>query len=162
MRIIRFIRSGVMVPFLAAMSACALDGTPSESQDLDDAPASSEHGDAAAMSSDAAEIDVLSTPTCNWVASYAGAWVPMYTGTNTVDCNMVVGCVSEGVKKLQHSMNLCYLEHLDEDGNFGTLTRDALIRTQRKAGTTADGQYGPNTRKAMFHQAISGGCIRVP
>ncbi|MEV6956646.1 peptidoglycan-binding domain-containing protein [Streptomyces sp. NPDC051183] len=102
------------------------------------------------------------TPTCDWVASYAGAWVPMYKASNTVDCNMVRGTNSPAVQKLQHSMNLCYGENLVEDGDFGGKTRDALIRTQRKAGTAADGEYGPNTRKAMYHQAINGGCIRVP
>ncbi|MCJ0872678.1 peptidoglycan-binding protein [Streptomyces sp. AP-93] len=102
------------------------------------------------------------TPTCDWVASYAGAWVPMYKAGNTVTCNMVRGTNSPGVQKLQHSMNLCYGESLVEDGDFGGKTRDALIRTQKKAGTAADGEYGPNTRKAMLHQAVNGGCIRVP
>ncbi|MBT2400822.1 peptidoglycan-binding protein [Streptomyces sp. ISL-100] len=102
------------------------------------------------------------TPTCDWVASYAGAWVPMYKAGNTVNCNMVRGTNSPAVQKLQHSMNLCYGENLVEDGDFGGKTRDALIRTQQKAGTAADGEYGPNTRKAMLHQAINGGCIRVP
>jgi len=103
------------------------------------------------------------TPTCDWVASYAGAWVPEYLATNTVACNMVQGDVSAGVQKLQHSMNLCYGERLSEDGQFGRLTRAALIRTQSKAGTNPDGEYGPNTRRAMLHQPVNGGsCIRVP
>lgn len=144
-----------------------------ESADVDEPEAAGEAVDLAAdtspaveeatdASSDAAELDIAATPTCNWVASYAGAWVPFYTGTNTVNCNMVVGCASEAVRKLQHSMNLCYGENLSEDGSFGAATRSALIRTQQKAGTNADGQYGPNTRRAMLHQAINGGCIRVP
>ncbi|MFJ7271363.1 peptidoglycan-binding protein [Streptomyces sp. NPDC099050] len=102
------------------------------------------------------------TPTCDWVASYAGAWVPMYKAGNTVNCNMVRGTNSPAVQKLQHSMNLCYGESLVEDGDFGGNTRNALIRTQIKAGTAADGEYGPNTRRAMLHQGINGGCIRVP
>ncbi|MFD7704307.1 peptidoglycan-binding protein [Streptomyces caelestis] len=102
------------------------------------------------------------TPTCDWVGSYAGAWVPMHRGTSTVNCNMVQGTNSPAVQKLQYSMNLCYGENLSLDGDFGPATKAALIRTQRKAGTPADGQYGPNTRTAMYHQAINGGCTRVP
>jgi peptidoglycan hydrolase-like protein with peptidoglycan-binding domain len=100
--------------------------------------------------------------TCDWVASYAGAWVPMNLASNSVDCFMARGAHSAVVQKLQHSMNLCYGEHLAEDSDFGPLTEAALTRTQRKVGTTPDGVYGPNTRRAMLHQAINGGCIRVP
>lgn len=101
--------------------------------------------------------------TCDWVASYAGAWVPMHRASNSVTCYMARGAHSPAVQKLQHSMNLCYGENLDEDSDFGQLTEAALKRTQSKAGTTADGEYGPNTRKAMKHQPINGGaCIRVP
>ena len=103
------------------------------------------------------------TPTCNWVAAYAGAWVPEYLPTNSVNCNLVQGDNSAAVRQLQHTMNFCYLEHLSEDGDFGSLTKAALIRTQQKAGTAADGQYGPNTRKAMKHEPLSGSvCVRVP
>lgn len=105
---------------------------------------------------------VAATPTCDWVASYAGAWVPMYKATNTVTCNLVQGTHSAAVRQLQHSMNLCYGEKLAEDSDFGPSTRAALIRTQQKAGTPADGEYGPNTRKAMLHEKIGGGCTRVP
>jgi peptidoglycan hydrolase-like protein with peptidoglycan-binding domain len=103
------------------------------------------------------------TPTCDWVAAYAGAWVPENLAANTVGCNMVQGDHSAGVKQLQHTMNVCYREHLAEDSDFGPATLAALIRTQNKVGTPADGQYGPNTRRAMKHQPIGGGaCIRVP
>lgn len=104
------------------------------------------------------------TPTCNWVASYAGAWVPYYTNTNTVNCNMVQGNVSQGVRQLQTTLNKCYGEHLAEDANFGSLTRAALIRAQQKAGTAADGIYGPNTRRAINHEPLDGStrCVRVP
>lgn len=105
---------------------------------------------------------VAATPTCDWVASYAGAWVPMYKATNTVTCNLVQGTHSAAVRQLQHSMNLCYGEKLAEDSDFGPSTRAALIRTQQKAGTPADGEYGPNTRKAMLHEKVGGGCTRVP
>lgn len=104
------------------------------------------------------------TPTCNWVASYANAWVPYYDGTSTVDCNMVQGNVSQGARQLQTTLNKCYGEHLVEDGDFGSLTKAALMRAQQKAGTAVDGVYGPNTRKAIKHEPLDGStnCIRVP
>lgn len=107
---------------------------------------------------------VAATPTCNGVASYAGAWVPYYDGTNTVNCNMVQGNVSQGVRQLQTTLNKCYGENLVEDGDFGSLTKAALIRAQQRAGTTADGIYGPNTRKAIKHEPLDGStnCVRVP
>jgi hypothetical protein len=82
------------------------------------------------------------TPTCDWVASYAGAWVPENRAANTVICNMVEGDVSAGVRQLQHDMNLCYGEHLVEDSDFGPATHAALIRTQQKAGTPQTASTG--------------------
>jgi peptidoglycan hydrolase-like protein with peptidoglycan-binding domain len=116
-----------------------------------------------AFSGQASATVLHPAPTCDWVAAYAGAWVPEYLPTNTVNCFMGQGDSGAGVQKLQHTMNLCYGEHLVEDGSFGPLTRAALIRTQQKSGTPADGEYGPNTRRAIRHQPINGGpCIRVP
>ena len=148
----------------------ALDND-SELANTDDETVDPETAQLERQASDDAEVaakdtagpdDIAATPTCNWVAAFAGAWVPMHLATNSVNCNMVRGTNSEAVKKLQHSMNLCYREHLVEDGDFGGNTEAALRRTQRAAGTGDDGQYGPNTRRAMLHQAIAGGCIRVP
>ncbi|HWU90686.1 MAG TPA: peptidoglycan-binding domain-containing protein [Kofleriaceae bacterium] len=163
MRILGPIGNGILFSLLSVVSACAFDVD--EDQPLQQA---SEEGLAISNPDAPAELPTdetgLSTPTCNWVASYAGAWVPYFSGPpGTVDCNMVRGCNSAAVRQLQHSMNVCYGEHLTEDGDFGLLTEQALIRTQKKAGTTADGGYGPNTRKAMLHEPVSGGpCVRVP
>jgi hypothetical protein len=99
------------------------------------------------------------TPTCNstnW--SYQGAWVPA-TSSGNVNCNMVRGNYSDGVRQLQDSMNDCYASQLRaigvfplvQDGDFGGNTRRALIKVQQTAGTAADGEYGPNTRRAMLH-----------
>jgi hypothetical protein len=58
---------------------------------------------------------------------------------------------------------------LTVDGDFGTKTRDALNKVQDvTSGLTADGVYGPNTRKGIlwevdfFNDAMSGAeCNRV-
>ncbi|MFD8261600.1 peptidoglycan-binding protein [Streptomyces griseoluteus] len=103
------------------------------------------------------------TPTCNNWKLYSNAWVPYYTGTDTVNCNMVQGTNSSGVWQLQRTLNICYGENLATDWDFGPGTKAALIRAQKKAGTTADGEYGPNTRKAIKHEPSGGGaCVRVP
>lgn len=86
----------------------------------------------------------------------------MFRPTNTVDCRLFVGTRGAGVRQLQHSMNRCHGERLVEDGDFGPATEAAVIRTQQKVLIGADGEYGPVTRKAMLHDRIGGGCIRVP
>lgn len=103
-------------------------------------------------------------PRCNWSASYYGAWVPNYGTTSVnVDCSLVQGVNSVGVGTLQETLNMCYGESLVVDRDFGPGTRAALIRAQQRAGTTADGEYGPLTRKALKHKPTSGTtCVRVP
>jgi len=168
MRNLKAIGGILATSLFVLISGCGLDPAPDTSseeavngQTVSDPSASVDPAeDSDAVASDA--FDPRATPTCNWVASFAGAWVPEYLPTNSVDCNMVRGTHSAAVQKLQHSMNLCYGEHLVEDSDFGGNTEAALIRTQRTAGTRADGEYGPNTRKAMLHQGINGGCVRVP
>ncbi|WP_327128787.1 peptidoglycan-binding domain-containing protein [Streptomyces sp. NBC_01727] len=106
------------------------------------------------------------TPTCNWSASYYGAWVPNYGGPSSVNvnCALTLGNYNNvAVGTLQETLNHCYGEHLVVDQDFGTATDAALRRAQAKAGTTADGDYGPATRKAIKHKPTSGTtCVRVP
>jgi hypothetical protein len=103
-------------------------------------------------------------PTCTYYRVWYEANVPDVGSTGSVDCVMGQGAQSTAVLYLQYTLNYCYFEHLQQDGQFGPLTRDALIRAQRKAGTYPDGVYGPLTRKAILHRAIGPifGCKRVP
>ena len=75
--------------------------------------------------------------------------LPYYSSSDTIDCNMGKGANSNAVKLLQQDLNDCYKRGLKVDGDFGDKTLAALIYAQGKAGTTADGVYGPNTRKKM-------------
>jgi peptidoglycan hydrolase-like protein with peptidoglycan-binding domain len=163
--------SGIVVVCLGAFAACGLER---DQDDLDteaaqDELAPSEPGDTNAASDDTPDLNILATPTCNTRGILAPpsappVWLPFFRSANgatfTENCNMVQGTHSDGVLQLQRSMNLCYSEQLMPDSDFGPATRAALVRTQRKAGTPADGEYGPNTRRAMRHETPSGGCAR--
>ncbi len=104
------------------------------------------------------------TPTCDGATVYANGVVPVNRSSGSVNCNMVRGNVSDGVRALQASLNRCYQEGIAEDGSFGGATYNALRDAQRRAGTSADGVYGPNTRRAMLHMryGTATGCVRVP
>ncbi|TXS33618.1 peptidoglycan-binding protein [Streptomyces sp. ms191] len=122
-------------------------------------------GGAAAMALGSAGPAAAANPTCNWSASYYGAWVPNYgTTSGNVNCALYQGVMnSVAVGTLQETLNLCYGERLVVDQDFGPSTEAALRRAQQKAGTTVDGDYGPLTRKAIKHKPVSGStCVRVP
>ncbi len=105
------------------------------------------------------------TPTCNdyQYDTSALAWVPDVDATGSFTCNMVQGDESPGVYALQIALDMCYGENLQADGQFGSLTKEALERAQHTASTTVDGQYGPHTRAAMkFYSGYEGACVRVP
>jgi hypothetical protein len=130
-------------------------------------PQEDQHDDQGSEESTATvESDILATPTCNTVVNWFDHAVPAWSVTGTVDCNMVRGTNSAAVRQLQRSMNTCYQKQLVLDGDFGGRTEAALIDVQRRSGTTPDGQYGPNTRKAMRHEGNSvpgpRGCGTVP
>jgi peptidoglycan hydrolase-like protein with peptidoglycan-binding domain len=80
-------------------------------------------------------------------------------------CYMARGAHSPAVAALQRSMNNCYSTvigaQLRVDGDFGTRTRTALLRVQRKLHIRRDGVYGPQTALAMRHVANSGGCDTI-
>lgn len=94
---------------------------------------------------------------CNTVFILQDAWVPgFYPSFDPYNCELRRGDTGEAVKQLQNTMDICYREELVTDGQFGPATQAALRRVQAKAGTAADGIYGPNTRRAMLHQNTNG------
>ena len=80
-----------------------------------------------------------------------------------------------GVKALQHTINLCYLEggylgpfgvpsspKLTEDGQFGAKTKAALVAVQKEYNSQddenidTDGSYGPQTYNSTSFATTSG------
>ena len=169
-----FTSKALLIGMLAAViPACALEGDGPDDSETDVAagadPQDGSAGDPATAAdaeglSDAAALALATFPTCDSVRAWFGAAVPDVKSTGSVDCVMGIGAHSPAVGRLQRTMNVCYGERLVVDDDFGKLTEAALVRTQGKAVTTADGVYGPNARKAMVHQSNDNAntCIHVP
>lgn len=60
-----------------------------------------------------------------------------------------VGDPATAIKALQRNLNYCYGARLVVDGKYGSKTRAAVVKVQRKHRITVDGIYGPQTRSAM-------------
>lgn len=89
-------------------------------------------------------------------------WFPAHSpdtwatyGKGFWSCSLVEGNVGDGVYQLQEELNACYGEHLDVDGEFGRLTKAALIRAQQSHGIVANGQYGPQSARTLRHPFYS-------
>lgn len=82
---------------------------------------------------------------------YSGAQM----GNGFWSCSMQRGTRTEAVRRLQITLNQCYqhVTHttLEEDGDFGSLTKAALVKVQQHHGISADGQYGPQTARTITH-----------
>jgi peptidoglycan hydrolase-like protein with peptidoglycan-binding domain len=102
-------------------------------------------------------------PTCNTHRFVQNVFkgVPALASTGSLDCVMGQGAVSSGVRALQYTLNECYDENLAEDGIFGSVTRNALIRAQDDAGATPDGVYGPETHRKIRWRLIGFICGRL-
>lgn len=77
-------------------------------------------------------------------------------GAGYWSCALAQGARNDAVTMLQFSINRCYYPHvvdtlLAEDGDFGSKTKAALVKVQRQHGIEANGQYGPQTARTMYH-----------
>ncbi|MGW0903231.1 peptidoglycan-binding domain-containing protein [Streptomyces sp. NPDC002853] len=107
----------------------------------------------------ASAADAASYPTCNAAKKHyiSSTWFvvqPYYTGTGSRNCVMGYGAQSAGVTRLQFAINDCYngIANIAEDGIHGTGTRKAVryVQEQTDGEAAVDGEYGPQTRKAMY------------
>jgi hypothetical protein len=80
--------------------------------------------------------------------------------TGNFNCVLGYGNNSLAVKALQESLNACYYQGLDPDGDFGPATRNAVRNAQRainsahpEARLVVDGVYGPRTSLYFRYQA---------
>jgi peptidoglycan hydrolase-like protein with peptidoglycan-binding domain len=89
-------------------------------------------------------------PTCTTFTEDQGAWLPS-ARNNNIECKLRSGNRGDGVKQLQRTLVDCYKSSIATDGIFGVRTEAALKKAQSTAGTTADGIYGPKTRRAINH-----------
>ncbi|XVU25343.1 peptidoglycan-binding domain-containing protein [Actinoplanes sp. CA-054009] len=115
-------------------------------------------------------VSILANPVCTKAVTYQGALVPA-ASNGSVNCGMVRGANSDGVRRLQDTLNDCYPNELKDvkvyplmvDGDFGGNTEKALKKVQSVSSTGADGMYGPLTRKAIRHTDPNYGdpCRRV-
>lgn len=92
--------------------------------------------------------------------SYISGWTP-YTCTQDPTPTLRYGSRGNCVKALQYLLNkwIAYkrvpIRPLTIDGQFGSRTKDAVIRFQRMYGLTADGIVGKMTWSKM---TSTGGC----
>ncbi len=108
------------------------------------------------------------TPTCTSGSQFTDSdaqqvWIPTVGyQTDNADCQLALGNDNDAVKILQNDLNACYRSGLTIDGSFGSLTKAALQAAQRRAGISADGIYGPQTRDNIHWIDAGGNCAILP
>jgi hypothetical protein len=94
----------------------------------------------------------------------------VWGGQGYWSCSLVQGSTGAGVKQLQRDMNFCYETvipaPLEEDGQFGQRTKDALVKVQQYLSIEFNGQYGPQTARTMRHRFVDSrygfnGCLTL-
>ena len=72
------------------------------------------------------------------------------TSVKLGDRLLSVGCSGDDVKELQKWINTIVNAKLEEDGQFGNLTKNGLMKLQSKIGVSVDGYYGPKSHAALM------------
>jgi len=77
--------------------------------------------------------------------------------TGNFNCILGLGNDSVAVSLLQGNLNVCYGDHLVQDGQYGPATEAAVAAVQRAIpGMPVDGIFGPHTRGFMRWLEIDG------
>lgn len=97
---------------------------------------------------------------CDRSMTIAAGQLPAGPGEQQLTCQMSIGANSDAVRALQTTLNKCYSQELDVDGDFGPKTRRALVAAQRRAGAVPDGIYGPETMSKLSWPSFLG-CRRL-
>lgn len=101
------------------------------------------------------------TPVCTTTKSVSKgsyyAELPATAGGSTT-CQLGPGNSGSAVRQLQSHLSLCHdLHNGGSDGIYGSGTRLDVRTVQSRAGITADGLYGPNTRNVISWRWYSTG-----
>ena len=94
-------------------------------------------------------------------ATTPAATVPATTPAPSTPAVLPAGVLKPGatgaeVKTLQRALARAGHSPGSIDGDYGPTTEQAVAALQRSAGITADGIYGPETRKALLRELTSG------
>ena len=83
----------------------------------------------------------------------------LYSGTGTLSsASLQLGSTGSAVSALQENLSALGFYYGDVTGNYGTLTRAAVLAFQKAKGLTADGIAGTRTLSAIdYAMGISGG-----
>lgn len=119
---------------------------PDPSRPVQPAPAPASHGICFSWTDVEGVTDVGRIPVVVRVPTTA-------RGNNQRHCILTRGLNDvHGVFKLQDAINKCYPQFsagVGFDGDYGPNTERAVRQIQRKEGVTVDGVYGPDTKTAM-------------
>lgn len=83
------------------------------------------------------------------LAALSGSYVPYLGGSGTT-YNIKSGQTGDKVKNVQMLMNACLGTSLTLDGNFGPNTEKAVMQFQSKYGLAADGIVGAKTKQMIW------------
>ncbi|MEV0565598.1 peptidoglycan-binding domain-containing protein [Dactylosporangium sp. NPDC050588] len=105
-----------------------------------------------------AEPAAAATPVCSTYRNLSGYLAPT-SSAGSRSCWLQRGHKGDGVVVLQTILDICYGDYLDyigfpykveNDGDFGPITREALRQVQKAEGIDADGVYGPVTAHTIM------------
>lgn len=148
------VRQAAITLAVAAMAAVPLTASAASARTTAPASSAQSHSDARVLEQC---LWAQYKPVGNgWTVHVPSVWESLATTCNLKYGDLprrygpdYVGDPASAIKALQRNLNYCYGARLVVDGKYGSKTRAAVVRVQRKHRVTVDGIYGPQTRSAM-------------